>query len=79
MYCSEACRDEHFSVRGHRLLCVGPVPEAEAAAHPLVQFKLHAGEGPTHRLLYSFVVWPEEGWLRQPKRTRSSCWWRTWW
>ena len=36
LYCSPACRDAHAT---HALLCVGPVPDAEADAHPLVRFK----------------------------------------
>lgn len=41
LYCSPSCRDEHWA-RGHRLLCVGPIPDDQAATHPLVLFKMHA-------------------------------------
>lgn len=41
MYCSQKCREEHWD-RGHRLLCVGHIPEHEAGSHPLVQYKMHA-------------------------------------
>ena len=43
LYCSAACRDVHWA-RGHRLLCVGPVPEEQAGTHPLVLYKMHAGK-----------------------------------
>jgi hypothetical protein len=42
MYCSDKCREHHWSHKGHKLLCTGLIPEKEAEAHPLMQFKLHA-------------------------------------
>ncbi|KAJ1402759.1 hypothetical protein B484DRAFT_230639 [Ochromonadaceae sp. CCMP2298] len=42
MYCSEKCREHHWSYKGHKLLCTGLIPEKGAEAHPLMQFKLHA-------------------------------------
>ncbi|CAM9529101.1 unnamed protein product [Chrysoparadoxa australica] len=41
VYCSGSCRKAHFT-RCHRLECVGLVSAQEAAAHPLIAFKVHA-------------------------------------
>ena len=43
LYCSVQCRDQHW-LRGHKLLCVGPIPDDVAPSHPLVLYKMHAGE-----------------------------------
>jgi hypothetical protein len=40
-YCSEHCRDGHWSSH-HELLCTGRITEEEAADHPLIKFKVHA-------------------------------------
>lgn len=42
LYCSVACRDRHW--HRHRLLCTGAITEEEAAASPLIRFKVHACE-----------------------------------
>lgn len=42
MYCSEACRDVHWAVQGHRLLCTGHITDEEAEFHPLIAYKIHA-------------------------------------
>jgi hypothetical protein len=39
LYCSEECRELSWRT-SHRLLCVGTISDAEAATHPLVQYKL---------------------------------------
>lgn len=55
LYCSAVCRDAHWA-RGHRLLCVGPVPDSEAATHPLVLYKVHAMQSNEIFLLVADVV-----------------------
>ncbi len=55
IYCSAVCRDAHWA-RGHCLLCVGPVPESEAATHPLVLYKVHAMQSNEIFLLVADVV-----------------------
>lgn len=42
LYCSGYCRDTHWAVQGHRLLCTGHIPDEEAEFHPLISFKVHA-------------------------------------
>lgn len=42
VYCSEQCREHHWSVKGHRLLCTGLITDDEADDHPLINFKVHA-------------------------------------
>lgn len=42
VYCSEQCREHHWSVKGHRLLCTGLITEDEADNHPLINYKIHA-------------------------------------
>ena len=42
LYCSTACRDQHWS--RHQLLCTGALTEEEAATSPLIRFKMHACE-----------------------------------
>lgn len=42
LYCSDRCRDFHWAVQGHRLLCTGHIPDEEAEFHPLISFKVHA-------------------------------------
>lgn len=42
LYCSESCRDFHWTIKGHKSLCTGLIPEDEADMHPLVNFKIHA-------------------------------------
>ena len=42
LYCSTACRDQHWS--RHQLLCTGALTEEEAATSPLIRFKIHACE-----------------------------------
>jgi len=42
LYCSEECRDRHWTAKGHRVLCTGAISEDEAVDHPLICFKVHA-------------------------------------
>ena len=35
LYCSEKCRDEHWSRKAHCLLCTGSIPDEEAESSPL--------------------------------------------
>ena len=42
VYCSEQCRENHWSTKGHRLLCTGLISDDEADVHPLINFKIHA-------------------------------------
>lgn len=44
LYCSETCRDQHWSQRGHRYLCTGKITEEEAMEHPLILFKMFCVE-----------------------------------
>ena len=55
LYCSAACRDAHRK-RCHRALCVGPVAEADAAADPLVRYKILATESNEILFLAADVV-----------------------
>ncbi|KAH8055848.1 SET domain-containing protein [Aureococcus anophagefferens] len=55
LYCSAACRDAHRR-RCHRALCVGPVAEADAAADPLVRYKILATESNEILFLAADVV-----------------------
>jgi hypothetical protein len=55
-YCSETCRDDHFLRKGHRLLCVGLISDAEAKSHPLMKFKMHALQTNEIFLLVADVV-----------------------
>jgi len=52
IYCSEACRDAHFS-HSHNLLCTGPVDRED---HPLLRFKYHALEHADTLLLAAQVM-----------------------
>lgn len=40
LYCSETCRDSHWSSRGHQLLCTGAISDSEAETSALYNFKL---------------------------------------
>ena len=42
LYCSEQCRDYHWSMKGHCMLCTGLITDDEADSHPLMNFKIHA-------------------------------------
>lgn len=42
LYCCEECREQHWTVKGHRFLCTGHISDEEAEDHPLFQFKMHA-------------------------------------
>lgn len=42
LYCSEVCRDHHWTVKGHKMLCTGLISDDEADMHPLINFKIHA-------------------------------------
>jgi hypothetical protein len=42
LYCSENCRETHWSKKGHKLLCTGFIPDDEAEDHPIFQFKMYA-------------------------------------
>jgi hypothetical protein len=42
LYCSNECRDHHWSYKGHKYLCTGAIPDEEAEYHPLIGFKMHA-------------------------------------
>ena len=44
LYCSEKCRDEHWSRKAHCLLCTGSIPDEEAESSPLYAFKMFAVE-----------------------------------
>jgi len=55
LYCSVKCRDQAWH-GSHCMLCVGHVPDEEAAAHPLVQFKVFAVQTNEILLLASAVL-----------------------
>ncbi len=42
LYCSVACRNQHWNARGHKYLCTGQIGESQADTHPLIAFKMHA-------------------------------------
>lgn len=42
VYCSEVCREHHWSVKGHRYLCTGLISDDDADTHPLINYKMHA-------------------------------------
>lgn len=44
LYCSEKCREEHWSHKAHCLLCTGSIPDEEAGSSPLYAFKMFAVE-----------------------------------
>lgn len=42
LYCSELCRQMHWSSKGHCFLCTGLISDDDAEMHPLINFKMHA-------------------------------------
>lgn len=56
LYCSEICREKHWSQRGHRLLCTGHIPDENAMDHPLVKFKMFCVESNEIFLMVADII-----------------------
>jgi hypothetical protein len=56
LYCSEICREKHWSQRGHRFLCTGHVSEENVLEDPLIQFKMFCIESNEIFLMVADII-----------------------